>query len=379
MDRNGNCPGNAGEATEPKSTASRREYLGGIAGIVGMGLNTSEIRKRTKIVVTKDPDGPVRRERVPYEWENHRETVKKSLNELRKRYASNENVISVYRTQGMSQIGTHSRFKIKVEITSPSPEIPDRINDIPVETTPPSNYQPLASTGCVNEGDWDLIPGGVHISQYSDATNYGTTYATCNIVNSQYDSVMVTANHVMYSDSCSATGADAFQETDKVGSVAKSYNNYDCAAIDFCGCTGDDGYTDDFVDGIKDGDNGVNKQIAAWYTDSGLDHLISTGETVRKIGVSSGLTKGQVEDRPTLYGACWQLEDCVKVSARSAEGDSGGPCYTLNDNDECVLVSMINIGLQEDGTECGHTGFDVFGGIPQIKLDQALGVEPHVS
>ncbi len=302
---------------------------------------------------------------VPRVWNEQRYRAREVRSKLIKDYKNDENVRSISITAGDRRVdGSARRFlAVKVSVDSiKQADFSDSIQDVEIQVEEYRKRRRTESgTGCLNKDTFDPIPGGV----YQD-TIHGTGTTTCRVEKNQ-SYYMLSAAHLFYDgDNCGdIEGGSVFNyDIELYGRVSEHFDNrHDWALIDPLTSSGFS------LNGNVQTWN-HQKPVAGYLPKSALDHKMSMEEPVKKIGINTGETTGQI-----AHIESWGNEGCVfmdghgvTLTNHQAKGDSGAPVFEMAPNN----VWMISIGAfgagNEVGTACGAPRYEGTDGWPAYKL-----------
>lgn len=185
---------------------------------------------------------------------------------------------------------------------------------------------------------------------------------------------LMTAYHVIGGDCGNDISGDAAdQSCTKWGNVIDYDDDVDYAVIE-----PDSSY--DAERKIREPD-GTEYEIAGHYGETTICDFAANGTYLRKVGTSTGLHEGRVQNCHVQRSSCPSLDGHgVETSIETAGGDSGGPVYRLDDSfspgTACVIVNHSVVGVNEtctsswqsfmscDSSSCISEGdFDEYSGV----------------
>jgi len=191
----------------------------------------------------------------------------------------------------------------------------------------------VQATPTCNEGNFDIMPGGVTI----ESSSGGQATSTCEVRRSG-EFYMMTAAHLFSCDQDDITGDEANQNGRYLGDVVDYDTDQDWAMV-----------KRDSSSEVSDFDNEVEDYrgiLAGHTTESGLHDLKSNDTTVYKQGITTCKESGQVEGYDVSVEAnCNSISsnDYVETSATQDYGDSGGPVFDQFTSNGCTYISMISL------------------------------------
>lgn len=343
MERDNRRPRTVSRRTALKIAGSGAVSLAGV-GLVGATNNDDTV----EITVSRNSEGPLKRKQVPRSWYNHLRQVRKVTGEISSEYNHRAGVISVGYVQGDERIGGKHSFAVEVEVNPDEFDgnIPDQRENVPVTVTESATSGPIPA--CYNYDDYSSVPGGVTL----EGDGLGTS--GFKVTDDDDNPGMLTANH-LWGNCADSGGQRAEQNGDFLGEVIDHDPDADFAVVD------DQSSSKSLDDQIKEEDS-FRWEISGWKTDNGIADLIESGEDVRSMGVTTGLTKGPVKkkSRSPNGPSCIDLEgEAVKLDIDTGQGDSGGPTYTLetfSGNQYAVVINIVNLLDDSYGTENCYDG-----------------------
>jgi len=310
---------------------------------------------RVEIVVARARDEPAITKEVPRRWYNFEQKARRVKNNLARNLRDNDNVRGI----GVGSVDEHIEGKRKASVDvvmEPNREsdvdLPSHADGVPINreigVTDPEGFT-------CNRGDFNQAQGGVGFAQQhgdtGDQTD-GTLGWKVEVENPTNNSTsrepgMLTASHTLpHSGSCpDEYNGPAHQGYDYIGDVTIDNRFADVAVIQ--------GENSQYLGEVEFESPGYMSGI---ITEDGLSDFKSDGEWIKKGGITTCTTWGQVEKVGFRYSNnCVQYTDYVKVSANADRGDSGGPIYynVVNpDGDE----SDYCIGIIYGGSESQPVG-----------------------
>lgn len=345
---------NSGVRSIPRRTALK--VVGSVTStIAGVGIVGASTEDTTKITVTRNSEGPVRRKQVPQSWYDHLQHVNDVLQSVKEEYFSQKGVETICQVSGEETYGGKKGFNIRVEIDKDNfeGEIPDSKRGVDINTI---ESMPKGLGACQGIDDSiDPVLGGVVVEEEAGTScgGFGSTFTTV------YDEVvgadrMLTTGHLFGACSNDINGTAVEQGGRDFGHVDRYDANADWATI----APNNKSMTN--TSKIREGD-GDEYEVNAWYTDTGISDLDSSDETVYQLGTTTGRTSGIVEGNNLSDGFnCVNFEgEGVECNITNAEGDSGGPVYTYNsDGTKAVLVCMYQMYVNHSGStrDCNPDG-----------------------
>lgn len=355
-------------------TSTRRTALKSFAGLVGIsGLaSLGEANVDTKEIVIIKREGEVlKTATVSKEWYR---AVKKIRNRVRR---LQDTLIDV---PGVEWIGygfgnnyihdrTRPQFAIGYDPFRLNRELPDHFEGFAVTTQEVRESSPL----CVNDGDFNPVPGGVTV-EGTGGYGYAGTSAT-QVSNPDNQVRLLTANHLITKCGGDSDGQVLQQNNRDFGTVEDADGSEDWAIV-----TPNSNFSTD-----KSVWAGTDERlpISGYYTADGVDNLACYGDgncvTVNSMGTTTGQSFGTVQERGVMRSKCPSLNGFgVRNYMESAKGDSGGLTFNVesfNGQEYAVMINIINVGDDRNRYEkCNGKSFKQYQyhlGIPLYHLANA--------
>ena len=320
-------------------------------------------------------------EKVPKKWWNQRNQTNTAIQTLATELQAHPAVTHIQKTPIKSAIDGHRYFKIQVGVDSSIDEIelPNRVHNVRVERIPSGSFETTVTyNACYNDGEYDPISGGEVLCNKTD----GYFTSACRVKKNGSGSYMLTAAHPFYDEnSSSCSGAlnepcwqgESTTSNRKFGEVYDWYSRHDWAIL----TVGENGLDADRNIRFPNGNKYV---VKGHYTKEKIDRMASYGNTVHKIGASTGNTTGEIKSISYKInnGHCIYMDGAaVRVSNNQAGGDSGGPVFELV-GDKCEMVSIATLGNTSEiiGTACGgNTLYSHAYGWPAYKLANIANIQ----
>lgn len=310
-------------------------------GVLGFtGVTRARGDDTVEIVTQRDREGPFKTIAVPSEWDEAVKRSRRVRREIEDSYGDREDVVDVKRTRWEEEFGGKNGLKVTAVVSSEDAkeDIPDEEDGIEIEVVyVVPEKGPQACQGFTS--DIDPAKGGIGCSANED----GTTTLGVEKDSIDADDLLLTAAH-LFEGNCSGDirGNELSQGGDHYGVVEE----YD-AEEDWAVVVGED-WGEDSTGEIKD-ERGV-WPVSCWYTRCGIEHLISEEKTVFQMGTTTGQTSGPVGALDSSDGF-----DCVDFDGNgvecyltNAEGDSGGPIYTYDEEvDKAVMICISQMWVGE--------------------------------
>jgi len=320
--------------------------------VVGIGAApftdiSGKLGDSVEIVVARDENGPIETKKVPQSWYRQVRNTRRVVEKSREQFEKKSGVRGVKIGSSTEKFGGKSGHSIVISVneTGVRGKIPERVQNVPVEIVEEEGGS--APLNCDNLGDFNNIPGGV-----AHGFDFATTCVKVRDIQAGQRR-MLTAAHVHGSCGSNLSG-NTFYQGDSDGTIRRYDWGTDFALVE-------DTYSDgeSFDDKILEED-GTRIDIDGWYTKDGISELMSNDEQVKKMGITSGNTTGEIKYMETAGDPT----DChdygyegVRLTNNGGKGDSGGPIYNMK-SQEARMIGMISQGAgnQVDSVDCDNNG-----------------------
>ena len=333
---------------------NRRQMLGTISGSLIAGSTFSTVSGfegiTERIPMTIHNGEVLEWKEVPREWNRHRKRSRLAVEKVKRKHAANEWVQSITRTSTDESIGQLQKFELIIRTENQEKannEIPDQYHGIPIRFDQPKKFdadtgQDSSSTqsSCWWEGD-DCVPGGSHIKPEKEDTT--TNCTSTSLVEIDGDPYMMSAAHCFTDINCrfepypNIFGHEMSLHTeDRIGDV-EYYSMYQDWAVAPLA-------NDAEVDGLDNSIEDESRQVIGSTSQSGVDALVASSETVYKRGIATCIQSGEVEAVDSWnYCDTFPYSDFVILSAERAVGDSGGPYYRYFTFNNQPYISILGL------------------------------------
>ena len=335
---------------------SRRKVLravtaGSAFGFIALGINpATAVEDKVEIPTHKAGDEVVFSKKVPRGWVEHLDRAITKKRELVEKFKDKVGVkdFGLRSSEEFGHIGGRNKYSVHIGYNEDiKVELPDEAGNIPVisyeapETEPP----------CVNDGDFDPVPGGVQISSGGAATSCCRYYADVDDDDAD-EACMLTCRHLAVSPDwgCNDTadGATVYQNGDEFGSVEDESSDLDTILVD-------SSHTSLSMNGEIEEESG-SRDLSGYVTKSGTYDLEeSNSDSVESMGHKTGLETGYVTEAGYYSGGkCPDFNaEGVKTTCDVADGDSGGPVYDVKYGDAYMLSHAAMYPDKTSYYECG--------------------------
>jgi len=226
--------------------------------------------------------------------------------------------------------------------------IPERKQGIPIEVEFAEREEEL--TNCIPEGrsDTSETPGGLAVKFDKDSSNTGTLTSRAWDDDDFSDAKLMTAAHVPENaagGSCGdqLLGMEAKNNGDIIGEVDYIDHENDIAVIEPTN-------TNPLDEVWNPGDHSQTYDVTGTMSKDGVDNLVNNGDKVKKCGIKSCLTEGNVsargkKERALVNENCTKYwRDCVRWGSYDSigAGDSGSIAFAEDPNASGYLATNIN-------------------------------------
>jgi len=337
---------------------NRRDLLkvvSGAATITGLTSIVGGSEDTVEMVTVRDGDKIVRTATVPKSWyrrvEHTRNVHHKAVND----HIEKRGVLRISRTAGDQRFGGKRApvFRIVYDPEEYKGDVPDEIDGVPVRKEAGERMERT----CANRDDFDPIPGGVHLNSNGSAF---TSFATAEKEDNEY---LLTASHPWDACEGSTQGESVEQHYNQYGEVDASHPYLNVARTEVT----DSSYSLD--SGVIQTED-QTYTIAGVATEDGVDNYMSTDTTIRKIGISTGDTTGEVDDMNVSRYTCPSFNsDGVRLTNNQAGGDSGGPAFRGYSSGNCTLVNINTYGYDKFSTVCNNPEYRYDAGTAAYKIE----------
>lgn len=322
------------------SKITRRSFLKR-AGISTVALSNlpnvvSADENRVNIVTSTRRGEPIATRDVPREWYENWQKSLAVKDQLAEKYRDSDNFLSIGIGNDSAQVDDHRLNSIVVRFKEESVDvdIPEKAEGIPVEFEQHDGYEPAS----VYDSAYDPVIGGIKLDSASGGS--GTAYCRGYYNGTYY---IMGANHILHSqDTCSdvnTTGNKIYQpEAQQIGNVDHYFSSFDLFLTE--------------VDmnrtyGVEDEIVSQSGSIAGIRTKSGMASDHSSNEYYSKRGIATGSTMGPLEQTDICVSlSCWNC-GWYEASMIVDNGDSGGPVYYVDSNNDIHMGFMVSTKSNE--------------------------------
>jgi hypothetical protein len=339
------------------TNTSRRSFLTatgslGVASLTGIETVGALTYKR-RVPKYFDGDEVVETMKVPQAWIDQDNQAQEALENLNASYMSKDGVMETGLVRSEQTFGGKNGFDIEVVVdeTQPTPDLPDAVSGVTVRVKEAKPDNKLLE--CKNTGNLSDYPGGINIfddSPDSSTRSAGTSGYRVVYEGSEY---ILTAAHTF--EDCGWSRSDETYQLDYqlgevyTGDIGADLVLSDASANNF-----------DIINKIREPD-GTFRSISGYASESEISNRVSDFfDGYRKIGIATGKTTGGLGKKDITKDNCYDLRgEGVRGSADAAKGDSGGPAYSVENNDAYLLYHVSQgAGENVDYTiDCGGTQY----------------------
>lgn len=326
-----------------KPTHTRRGVLKkvGAGAFLPLGNLARKQEETVKLPELRDHKGVVKWMEVPKVWDVQRRRAERVSSNLKQRFANDAGVVEVGLIAAPEQFGGKRGLQVEIGVNRDklTSEIPDHVDDVPVQTV--EKEEPPVPL-CMND-NYSGLPGGVKIFDDNDSSySVGSTGWKVKVNGVE---CMMTAAHVVSGTTNVYGDPDWTGTPQKVGEVyqRESTSTLDAAAIE----------SSRSIPNKIIGD-GSTYPIGGWVTEEGISSRVSDWfDGYRKMGITTGETTGglgkyHIDDSYHSSTPSYEGHG-VRGDADAASGDSGGAAFSLHNGGEAFITHMITHGDPKAG------------------------------
>lgn len=351
------------DENQQRQTITRRNTLKGLGasalGVSSVGLATANNGNNTvRIPVTKHGDKVLKWKEVPRSWYEHMNHSEQVRDEITKRYLDKSGIHGIASARWEKRFDGKYGLLVEVEVNPETYDgsLPDSKDGIPIRTTEAPDLRP----GCCHHTDYDPVPGGVAVqAEVSGGVGIGSAGFCVNDPNGNRR--LLTANH-LWGTCGDSSGKTLNQHTDEFGVVDSYDADTDYALVRPTSTEGVE--YEVFV-------NGIQYRVSGYKTTSGINDLITSGETCYQTGGTTCTTEGTIKANgfSTPGHDCIDYEGAgVKANIVAGDGDSGGPIVSLEEyfgNQYAVIIAHFMLFDKDSSVSChwgsGYKGSPIYG------------------
>lgn len=328
---------------------SRRGLLQYSAGVISsaalVGITSAKPGDTEYVIARGGKNNEPRSVRnVPARWATHEQVIERVREKLAKKYKDHTGVLSVGLTPSAKSIRGHSFSKIEYRVRPGMSQrrlsnLPNNVtgiarsrSNLEVSSTATKEIETNLSLGdCASNKKTDTpFPGGYWIEHNtSNGTSIGTAgYAVWHTNDEKW--YMLTANHVLTPGDCSlGDGREVQDINNNTIGYGSSIGNY---GLDWI-------LIDPTVDVSSAIYTGSRQAVSGWVTKDGCKWIRDQNKTVENYGSFTGHSSGEIKEifSWATQGCVNMVDQGVKVSCRTGEGDSGGPIWFDNSDGKFII------------------------------------------
>lgn len=230
--------------------------------------------------------------------------------------------------------GEHG-FDVEVNVRNKadSEKVPEKISGITIRTEVDDKV--ATETACANAGNFSDYQGGMLISGSPDFVSDDTATAGYPVTDGNKD-YMLTAQHTF--SGCDPTTYDfTYQKSENLGNIQEATTSGDYAL------TSASAQGTEIKNKVREPD-GTERAVSGCASEEQIaNRAASPIDGYSQIGVTTGKTVGGIGKKNAYYND--RVAECrdfrsgqgIRGSADSAQGDSGGPMYSVEDGDAFIL------------------------------------------
>lgn len=319
-------------------STTRRSFIKktSAAGFLPVASLTTTNESTIRLPELRNQDGVVKWMTVPKSWNQHRLKAEQQVEKFQEENRGKPGVVQTGLVASTQTFGGKRGFEIEVAVDPErqNSEVTDSYNNIPVRTI--EKREPSADLCWNHDIDDNEIPGGAAlIDEYIDfvaSSGYHIEYNN--------EAAILTAQHFV------SQGDDVYGDDEnngapasvKIGYCAGTNYSADAAAIKSNSRSPVDVILGEYTTWDQGG----------WVTEAGIsDRVVSPIDGYSKMGSTTGRTTGGLGE--------YHLDDSysggtrsyhghgVRGSANVADGDSGGPAFSLH-NGDAYIISPVTQG-----------------------------------
>lgn len=347
-----------------KWRANKRDFLKavgsiGATGILGTGTVGATVRKK-RVPKYVRGDEIVQTMKVPQPWLAQNRKAEAAVEALNKSHLSKNGVLETGLVRSEQTFGGWNGFDIEIVVdeTKPTPNLPDEVSGVTVRVEE-QNPAEREQQACKNVGDYWNYKGGVFISDSdSDERRAGTSGYRATKNGNEY---MITTAHTFQSTCDVVEGQATYQYSSQIGTVQDGDVRTDFVATDGSSLSG--GIANKVLE-----PDGTTRKISGSASEEEIDRRVSDlFDGYTKLGITTGETAGGLGKKNITKDACNDLRgEGIRGSSDCANGDSGGPYYSIESGNAFILGHHI------DGQK--DKGYSIDCGGPQPVKNKSVGM-----
>jgi hypothetical protein len=272
--------------------------------------------------------------KVPRAWYEQVTNARDVFDQLHEKYKNRPWYGYVAQTAADSRIGSLHEHQIKLYGTDPvtaRAELPTQVDGIPISVGQSREKHiddHLDSTCDKNTDKYECVPGGGYLRDNASG-EHGCWTSTC-IAEVGGTNYLMTSRHPYGDCGDDVSGEPTYHgksDTVYFGDVYTYSHRYDAALVEANGN----------VNGFDNKIIGQSDPVRGHVSESYCDTLISNYDTTIHTGISTGETKGYLDEKVKSDG-CGQSMEYLKLGTNAGGGDSSGPHFWINDEYNYIAI-----------------------------------------
>jgi hypothetical protein len=334
---------------------TRRKLLqavgaGSVALVAHSGVGSAGGDSTKRVPEVKAGDEVLEYMEVPEKWLQQHDKAKRVKRRFNSEWISEDGVLSTELVASDERFGGKPGFQIRMTVDPETfkREAPDEKEGVRVATERGSRDD--MRPHCENDQNYDDMPGGVWIEGDS-ATPRGTSFCEVEYNGTYY---MMTAAH-LFGTTEPCDGHDIPDPADQfdrdLGYLEGYHTEYDLA---ICSASENGIELYDYIYGEDS-----QWPVKGYETESKISNrVVTTYDSYKQMGTSTGIKDGHIRAKDRSNDECPTFNDeAVVGSCGGADGDSGGPAFSVNEDGEANLIYMHSWGVNGDTDtydDCGN-------------------------
>lgn len=306
----------------------------------------------------------------PRAWLQQDRRAQKAQERLMSRYGEEDWITSSGLVRSEKTYGGEHGFDVEVSVRSKEniEKLPEKINGITIRTE--IDDKEATQAACANAGNFADYQGGMLISGSSNFVSDDTGTAGYPVTDGDKN-YMLTAQHTF--SGCDPTKFDfTYQKSENLGNIQEATTSGDYAL------TSASAQGTEIKNKIREPD-GTERTVSGCASKEQIaNRATSPVDGYTQIGVTTGNTVGGLGKKNVYYedrvSSCRDFRNGqgIRGSADGAQGDSGGPMYSVEDGDAFVLGHLCYVkGLKSEVIDgCGDKTF--------YRYDTSFGFPAHL-
>lgn len=272
--------------------------------------------------------------KVPRSWYEQVKHTRAVVDRLHDKYRTRPWYDYIAQTAADSQVAGFNEHGVKIystDIVAARVELPNQVSGVPISVGQSRERHlddHLDSTCDENTGSYDCVPGGGYLRNNASGSHHCWT-STC-LAKDGGTPYLLTSRHPYGDCGDDVSGSATYHGKDNtryVGDVQKYSHKYDAALVK----------ADGNVSGIDNSIVGQSYPVRGHVSESYCDTLISNYDTTLYTGISTGETKGYLDEK-VKSDVCGTSVEFLKLGTNAGGSDSGGPHFWINDEYNYILI-----------------------------------------